>query len=116
MAEHAANQMLNMNEDLLQVMLGDEYTQDDSEKLMILKGLLSKLSWDELQYMEENDLADLLKEKMTIDAPVPISGDEALRKCIAEQSSTTNAVQFFDREWTNSLTDCLTDMSIDAQI
>lgn len=79
--------------------------------------MLSELPWDEFEKMDYDDLAKVLKGRMTIYDPVPVPVDESLRKCIVEQSGTNGAVIIdFDEDWTNGLTDCLTSQSIDVQI
>lgn len=78
--------------------------------------LLSELPWGQFQEMDEDDLAKVLKGRMTIYDPVPVPVDESLRQCIAEQSGTTGANIDYDYGWTSGLTDCLTALSTDVQI
>jgi len=75
--------------------------------------------WDQFQGMDFDDLAKVLKGRMTVYDPVPpapVDADLSLSKCIDEQSGTTVTNPDFDLDWINGLTDCLTTLSTDVQI
>jgi len=78
MASHVASLMLEMDEDLFEVLLGDDYHNGDGQKEEAMVKAIADLPWNQLETLS----GDAITERLLHELMINVRATEAVNACI----------------------------------